>query len=539
MASDSVFTLEIIGLDYFSDLNLTITNTGGTVLTDVTSTHSMSELQMRTVTYSAMPTKITISGEPDPEKTTNVGKRVYFQPVFTVNTADTTTSATPYINYPNGNGLTFEVKPNALWTRIAFNGRLVDESFTVQANAGIMMDPLYAPFIELGGLSNYYGMESPPINYFSMGSTKREHGQYSLSAGINCTALGEFTQALGQNTNAFGTSANASGYGSVASGDYSHAEGYNTFAGGGSAHTEGNNTIALGSCSHAEGYKTRAQKEASHAQGYVTIADNMASFVCGKYSKAMTSGGTTSNTIGDVFVIGNGTGTSNRSNAFRISYAGQTYMTGTANTSGADYAEFFEWQDGNPDAEDRVGHFVTLDGEHIRYASQGDYILGIVSGNPAVVGNSDEDYKHRWLKDDFGRLVREYLEPSEELIDTTDMSEGDLEALRHDPDIEEREGAFYRKTEVPTDHVTKSWRYKASPDYNPDQPYTERKDRPEWDYVGMLGVLAVYDDGTCEVNSYCQCGENGIATKSSMAIAGQSFRVIKRIGPNIVKVVFR
>lgn len=368
--------------------------------------------------------------------------------------------------------------------------------------------------------------------------------------------LGKKSFSLGEYPKALGTCSMANGYFVFAHGDYSHAEGRNSHANAEGSHAEGNKTRANGIDSHSEGFQTKANGIDSHAEGWSTIAEgpyshsegagtfahNLGSHAIGRFNKPMSSGDTLSTSIGDVFVIGNGYqfGTNpNRSNAFRVTYAGQTYMTGTANTEGADYAEFFEWQDGNPDAEDRVGRFVTLDGEFIRYASQGDYILGIVSGNPAVVGNSDEDYKNRWLKDDFGRIIREYLEPSEELIDITDFSEDDLYQLRLDPEVEEREGIFYRKTEVPANHVTNSWRHKQSPDYNPDQSYTERKDRPEWDYVGMLGVLAVYDDGTCEVNSYCQCGENGIATKSSMAIAGQSFRVIKRIAPNIVKVVFR
>lgn len=369
----------------------------------------------------------------------------------------------------------------------------------------------------------------------------RVYASYGAFAIGNCTiAYGQYSCAEGNSTKAYGFASHAEGRDCLANGDFSHAEGFYARSQGQNSHAEGGNTWASGYTSRAEGNSSHAGGDCSHAEGYYTITDNFASHVLGKLNKSTTTGGTINNTIGDAFVLGNGTDNGDaRSNAFRITYAGQTYMTGVANTSGADYAEFFEWQDGNPDAEDRVGRFVTMEGEFIRYASQGDYILGIVSGNPAVVGNSDEDYKHRWLKDDFGRLVREYLEPSEELIDTTDMSEDDLNQLRHDPDIEEREGAFYRKTEVPTDHITASWRFKQSPDYDPDQPYIERKDRSEWDYVGMLGVLAVYDDGTCEVNSYCQCGENGIATKSSMAIAGQSFRVIKRIGPNLVKVVFR
>lgn len=418
----------------------------------------------------------------------------------------------------------------------------------------------------------------------SIGSQVSSPGSDSVALGDESLAFGRASIAIGWRTKAIGLCAHAAGYKTLAQGIYSHAEGSLCAAYGRGSHAEGNACLTKnewshaegGSCvtsgrfSHAEGFGTSAIKEGAHSQGYKSQADGVFSFASGylsstgggyaqslgyrswanglysialgRLNSAFPLGATVSTNVGDVLRVGNGViadGTIQRSTAFRVTYSGDAYVAGEMNTGGADYAEFFEWKDGNPNSEDRVGRFVTLDGEFIRYASQGDYILGIVSGNPAVVGNSDEDYKHRWLKDDFGRLVREYLEPSEELIDTSEASEDALEELRADPEVEKREGAFYRKTEVPTDHVTSSWRHKQSPDYNPDQPYTERKDRPEWDYVGMLGVLAVYEDGTCEVNSYCQCGENGIATKASMAVAGQSFRVIKRIAPNIVKVVFR
>ena len=50
----------------------------------------------------------------------------------------------------------------------------------------------------------------------------------------------------------------------------------------------------------------------------------------------------------------------------------------------------------------------------------------------------------------------------------------------------------------------------------------------------MLGVLSVWDDGTCEVNGYCNIADGGIATKSD-----SGYRIVKRVNENIVKVIFR
>ena len=65
-----------------------------------------------------------------------------------------------------------------------------------------------------------------------------------------------------------------------------------------------------------------------------------------------------------------------------------------------------------------------------------------------------------------------------------------------------------------------------------------RFDRPEWSPVGMLGVLSVIQDGTCEVNGYCCCNENGIATSCDRETLG-AYRVIRKISDKVVRVVFR
>ncbi|MCA9438365.1 MAG: hypothetical protein KC978_21450, partial [Candidatus Omnitrophica bacterium] len=75
---------------------------------------------------------------------------------------------------------------------------------------------------------------------------------------------------------------------------------------------------------------------------------------------------------------------------------------------GADYAEWFEWADGNPDNEDRCGMSVTLVGNKIALAQDGDELLGVISGNASVVGDGDIGrWKDKYLRDDFGRYLTE------------------------------------------------------------------------------------------------------------------------------------
>lgn len=358
-------------------------------------------------------------------------------------------------------------------------------------------------------------------------------GECSHAEGLRTTASGNYSHAEGYNTTASGGRSHAEGYLTTASELASHAEGGNTTAGGQYSHAEGGYTTTSEMFTHAEGYYTTASGQASHAEGGYTTASNYASHAQGKYNKAMTAGGSPNNSTGDAMVIGNGTGSSALSNAFRVTYAGETYGLSAFNSSGADYAEFFEWADLNPNDEDRVGYFVTTNGRHIRIANPGDYILGIVSGQPCIIGNSDEDWLGRWEHDEFGRFVREEVETPvtewrEVEVPVTDENGNQIGNL-----------TYTVLQEVETGEVIKGWRYKANPNYDPSQQYIERKDRCEWDCVGMMGVLAVRDDGTCEVNGFCSVADGGIATKADSFVPGMTYRVIERVNENVVKIVFR
>lgn len=209
-------------------------------------------------------------------------------------------------------------------------------------------------------------------------------------------------------------------------------------------------------------------------------------FVGGNYcvsSYAITSN---NNPTSNVLILGNGT-SSAKSNSFRIVYDGKAYG-GTYSSSGADYAEMFEWQDGNPDGEDRRGMFVTLDGKYIRLANSKDpYILGIVSGNPTVLGDTAEDqWAGMYERDIFG-------------------------ALKHDSTTEN--GLV------------------LNPNYDNDKQYIARGQRKEWDAVGLMGKLVVVDDGTCEINGFCAANDNGIGTK-----AETGYRVMERLDENHIRV---
>jgi hypothetical protein len=122
---------------------------------------------------------------------------------------------------------------------------------------------------------------------------------------------------------------------------------------------------------------------------------------------------------------------------------GQSYADGSWNGGGADYAEYFEWLDGNTTNEDRRGLSVVLINDKIKVAEEGELPIGVISGNPSVVGDdSPIKWTKKYLRDEYGSYIRN--------------EDGDRV---------------------------------LNPDYNPEQEYVSREDRPEWAIVGLMGKL--------------------------------------------------
>ena len=183
---------------------------------------------------------------------------------------------------------------------------------------------------------------------------------------------------------------------------------------------------------------------------------------------------------------------------------GNAYADGSWNGGGADYAEYFEWADGNSSNQDRTGYTVVLDNEKIRLATSDDAaasIIGAVSVNPSVVGDSDIDqWKHKYQRDDFGGFVWEtytVTEWTETVVDqeATDEKEEITREVFHN----------YESDKIPDgitapDDATVStqdadgntlMRKVLNTDYNPNTAYVSREDRQEWATIGLMGKLRI------------------------------------------------
>jgi hypothetical protein len=154
---------------------------------------------------------------------------------------------------------------------------------------------------------------------------------------------------------------------------------------------------------------------------------------------------------------GNGSTSAFSDREFNLRGDGTGLCDGSWTGGGADYAEYFEWSDGNLDAEDRRGISVVLDGEKIRPAVAGEDPIGVISGNPSVVGDAAwNKWSGKYLRDDYGTYIQE-----------------DYEVIN-----DEGETVIQQ-------------RRKLSPAYDPDQEYVPREQRLEWDCVGLMGKLRI------------------------------------------------
>lgn len=135
---------------------------------------------------------------------------------------------------------------------------------------------------------------------------------------------------------------------------------------------------------------------------------------------------------------------------FYVRGDGEVRADGTIAGGGADYAEMFEWEDGNTNSEDRRGLSVVLVGEKIRVANvqdDPDDIIGVVSGNPTVLGDAgDLKWRGRYLRDEYGAYI---------LVNN------------------ERQ---------------------VNAEFDPDLEYIPRSKRKEWSAVGMMGKIYIRKD---------------------------------------------
>ena len=159
------------------------------------------------------------------------------------------------------------------------------------------------------------------------------------------------------NSNYSGASSYASGNFSVASGNFSVASGYSSVASGAYSVASGIYSVASGAYSVASGHYSVASGYSSVASGYSSVASGSHSVASGDFSVVLARNGETMSSyqtivgkfnakVAGLFIIGNGTSDTARSNAFVVDDSGNVtakYFSGYANAIGGEgfkiYAE--------------------------------------------------------------------------------------------------------------------------------------------------------------------------------------------------------
>lgn len=207
-------------------------------------------------------------------------------------------------------------------------------------------------------------------------------GSYARAEGKSSLALGHYASATGEEAAAVGSRATAAAEGAFAAGRYSMAAGPESLALGAFTHAEGSSSTALGHFSLAGG-------SAAMAMGLGTTAPSYAETALGAYNTTPATVHSSWNWHPQdrLFVIGNGTSPSARSDLLTIYKDGRLTHTGSMTTVGdmttvANFkyqfprARRYQIPAAAFDPSDRETDFLRVDG-HIHYRFQGATTTGV------------------------------------------------------------------------------------------------------------------------------------------------------------------
>lgn len=179
-------------------------------------------------------------------------------------------------------------------------------------------------------------------------------------------------------------------------------------------------------------------------------------------------------------------------NEMSLKNNGDLYIDGSyfdSSDGGADFAEYFESVGGE---EIPKGIPVILDGDKIRPALAGEIPIGVISATASFIGNAGgancgTSWGGKYLKNDFGEYVTEEVEWwTMHIIEEVEKTKGKFKKRKR------RVSGYSDEKPAPKGAKKKMvMRKKINPDWNKNEKYITRKDRPEWNIVGLLGRLRV------------------------------------------------
>ena len=172
---------------------------------------------------------------------------------------------------------------------------------------------------------------------------------------------------------------------------------------------------------------------------------------------------------------------------------GTIVADGAYDSSGADYAEYFESKDGSAIS---VGTTVRLDGDKIVSCSIGDTPIGVIrpKNSSATVGNTATfRWAEKYLKDDYGGFQMEQHTITTWDVSGSEDATGGIVTIQHHTDKIPSDVTVPSDAEIISTEEDGSplMRRKLNPKYTSSLTYVSREDRDEWNIVGLLGQIPV------------------------------------------------
>lgn len=168
---------------------------------------------------------------------------------------------------------------------------------------------------------------------------------------------------------------------------------------------------------------------------------------------------------------------------------GDLTVDGNFAANNFDFAEYFESKSGEKIPN---GTTIVLEGEKIRPALPGETPIGVISATAGVALNgggseAGNAWGQKYLRDDFGEKVYEEVERWSKYVTEDAIKENGKKGKRR-----KRLKGFTAETPPPKGAKIKMVkRQKLNPLWDPNKAYVSRKERPEWNIVGLLGRVRI------------------------------------------------
>lgn len=156
-----------------------------------------------------------------------------------------------------------------------------------------------------------------------------------------------------------------------------------------------------------------------------------------------------------------------------------------------DFAEYFEAIEEFSDTKIPDGTTVVMVNGKIRPALSGEIPFGVISGAPGIIlGSHSKEWSGKYIRSEFGKFLTEEAEWwKAEIIELDEKKDGRKKPRR------KKVSGWTDRDNIPKGAINikkkLASRQVINPDWDAKKKYVPRKNRPEWNIVGLLGQIRV------------------------------------------------